>query len=542
MLQQSPARPQSDPGGGPPTRRAVDTLAVLAVVAPFVVAAVAVILGPELVLGGDQALLALDSFDLRHLQQPLGAYSRTGWAHPGPAWLVLLAPSYWLFGSGGTALVAASLLVHSLFAALVVLLAGTGRAWQRPVVAVVVLGYLLAMPSVQFVSVWNPWATLLPTVLLLLLAARACAGSVVALAGGVVVGSYLVQTHIGTAPLVAIVLLVAGVVLVRRLVREPAARPDPGARRWAALLGTATVLLWVPPLWQQLTAPSGRGNLGLLLAYFLDGDPAETGSTGWTGAASAVGQMLGSPVFGWQLQPNPIDTGIRDASVFGLLALQALGAVVVAALGARVPGRRAMWLSAITGVATVASLVAARSISGPLQNYLLAWVTVLPAVLLLAAVWVVLDRWDGRGRATGRAGLAVVTAVAVALSAAVSYSLVRAGDRHLGDQPGAAEAARLALDALPTPDETGPVLLEIRDIDLWTTATSVALDLEQAGYRTTVREQWVYGFGSDRATTGEEAWRVVLAQVRPGVTERPELAGVVATAGGPAAVLVQQVG
>lgn len=543
MLQQSEARPEIVPETARRGRRGVDALSVAAVVAPFLVAAIAVLLGREIVLGGDQALLALDAFDVRHLEQPLGAYSRTGWAHPGPAWLALLAPLYWAFGSTGTALVAASLLVHALFAALVVVLAGSERAWRRPLMASLLLVYVLAMPAVEFVNVWNPFATLIPAVLLLLLAARACAGSVVAFAGGVLVGSFLIQTHIGTLPLVGLVLLLPAVVLRRRLGREPAARPSRRDGMRAALLGGAAVLLWLPPIWQQLTAPAGRGNLGLLLDYFLHGDPeAGGGSHSWADAASAVGQMLGSPILGWQSQPGPIDTAIRDPSVVVLFAAQLIGAVVVAVLGRRLADRGGAWLAGVTGLATVAAVVAAKVVTGPVLNYLLAWVTVFPAVLLVAAVWVAVERWDRRGRLGGRAGLGALGLVAVALAGAAGLSLHRAtGD--LPDEPGAAEAARLALDALPDPDDASPVLLDIRDIDVWTTATTVALELEQAGYRVEVEEEWVYGFGSDRAATGDEPWRVTLLPVAdPDVPARRGQVGVVDTASGPTAILVQRAG
>lgn len=543
MLQQLAAHDET----GPTTTRRwriVDLVAVVAVLVPFLVAAVAVLLRGDLVLGGDQALLALDSYHVRHLEQPLGAYSRTGWAHPGPAWLVLLAPFFWAFGSGGAALVAASLLVHGLFAALVVVVVGgTGRAWQRPLVAAVVLAYVLGMPAMEFVGVWNPYAALLPAVLLLLLAARACAGGAVALAGALVVGSFLVQTHIGTAPLVVLVVLAAAVVFGVRLVRDPAARPGRRTRIRASALGGAAVLLWVPPLWQQLTAPEGRGNLGLLLDYFLHGDPAaEGGSHTWREAVSATGQMLGSPVFGWQPAPAPIDTAILTPAVVAALAGTLGGAVAVAVLGRRLPDRLGSALGLVTAVATVAALVAARTVTGPVHNYLLAWVTVLPAVLLVAGISVAVGLWDRRGLLDGRPAVAALGVVAVALSGAAAISLQRATG-NLSDQPGAAEVARLALDALPDPDDASPVLLDIRDVDVWTTATTVALELEQAGYRAVVEEEWVYGFGSDRAATGDESWRVVLLPVAdPDAPARRGQVGVVGTAGGPTAVLVQQAG
>lgn len=543
MLQQSTAPPQRDPGAAPRGRRVVDVVSVLAVVAPFLVAAGAVLLGREVVLGGDQALLALDSSHLLNLEQPLGAYSRMGWAHPGPAWLAMLAPLYWVFGSTGTALIAAALVVHAVFAALVVLLAGTDRAWTRPLMAAVLLGWVLLMPAPFFVGVWNPYATLFPTVLLLLLAARACAGSVVALAGGLVVGSFLVQTHIGTAPLVVLVLLLPVLVLGRRLLRDPATRPDRRAQGRAALLAGGAVLLWLPPLWQQLTAPAGRGNLGLIVEYLRDGGP-EPGaeSRTWAEGVSAVGQMLGAPLLGWQRTPGPVDVGIRDVSVLALVAAHLLAAVVVVLVGRRVPGRQGAWLGAVTGLAVVAGLVAARTVTGEVQNYLLVWVSALPAVVVFAALRVAVDRWDRRRLLSGRPALVGLSAGVVALAVAAAVALLGPTGGDLADQPAGAEAARMALEVLPGPEEASPVLLDIPDVGVWTTATTVALELEQAGYRVVVEEEWVYGFGSDRAASGDERWRVVLRPLTSAdAPARPGQVGVVGSGGGPAAVLVRPV-
>lgn len=543
MLERFAARPGIDPSAPSRGRRLVDAVAVVAAATPFLVTAVVVLLGPEFVLGGDQALLALDSVHLLHLEQPLGAYSRTGWAHPGPAWLAMLAPFFWLFGSTSAALVAASLVVHGVFAALVVALAGTGRAWQRPLMAAVLLLYVLRMPAAYFVSVWNPFATLLPAVLLLLLAARACGGSLVALAGCLVVGSFLVQTHIGTAPLVLLVLLAAVVVVVLRAVRGHAERPARRDLRRAAAVGAGAVLLWVPPVWQQVTAPEGRGNLGLLLDYFLHGDPEATGgSHSWPAAASAVGQLLGAPVLGWQSTPAAIDTGIADPAVVVLLAAQLLGALAVVLVGRGAADRFGSRLAVLTVVAAAAALIAARTVTGPVYNYLLVWVTVLPAVLLFAGLLVLGDRGDRRGMLADRRALVGLSAVVVALAVACSVSLHGATGERLPDQPGAREVVDLVLEALPDPVES-PVLLDIDDVGVWTTATSVALALEQKGHEVVVEEEWVYGFGADREATGDERWRVALRPLADAdAPAEPGRVGVVGTAGGPTAVLVEDLG
>jgi hypothetical protein len=519
----------------------IDALSIGAAAAPFVVVAVVYLASGHLVLGGDQALIGLDALDARHLDQAVGPYSRMGWAHPGPAWTYLLTPSWWLFGSTGQALIAASLLVHALMAALVVVAAGRERPWQRPLMAAVVLLYVLRMPAVDFVNVWNPFSLLLPTMLLLLLAARACAGSLPALAATFLVGSFLFQTHVGTLPLVGLVGLTALVVLGMRLARRRL--PGPDRRGWLriGLAAGGTVLMWIPPIWQQLTASSMRqGNLAMLVHYFVAGAPEPEETHGWTDALSAVGQLLGASVFGWPATPGPVNTSILTAAVLCAVGVQLAGGVAVAVLGHRTGQVYAAWFGTITAVAGVSALIAGRTVTGTLQNYLLLWVTVLPPVLLWAGASLVLGWWQS---ASPRPLVlaAACAAVALLVGVGVTLSLQRSASTQLPSQPGVDQAAALVIEALPADrDGDPPVLLDIADVSEWTTATGVALQLEQAGHRVSVLQEWVYSFGQDRLSTGNERWRVTLAPVTPGQPPLPGQLAVVDAINGPAAVLLNR--
>lgn len=534
--------------------RALDVVAVAVVMIPFLVAGIRYGTTGSLVAGGDQALIELDLFDLGRLHQGVGLYSRMGWAHPGPAWLVLLYPVYWLLGQDGAALVAASLVVHAALAALVVLAAGNGARWHRPVAAAVVLLYVLRMPAGDFVGVWNPFALLVPTALLLLLAARACGGSVAAGAATLLVGSFLVQTHVGTVPLVGLLSAVAVVVLAVRARRGSLAPRGRWSVRGTWALLVLLVLVWVPPVVQQLTA-TGEGNLRLLAAGLLHGEPGAVSPT-WTDTVSTTGQQLGAAVFGWPAQPAPVDTSILTPAVVAAVVVQLAGCLVVAVLGMRTGARAAGRLAAVTGLATVAGAVSVHSITGPLLNYLVLWISVLPAVLALAGLWL-LGAWAaaappwlpaaralaGRARLLGGLAALGATVLAGVLAAGLTASLVRGSDTLLGDQPGAAEAADLALRALPAPaDGAERVLLDIRDIDTWTTATQVALRLERAGYSVRVADEWVYGFGVDRRADGTEEWLVGLQPVDPGAGAVPDEVGQVTAQYGPVAVVVEPTG
>src|SRR3954469_10784191 len=108
-------------------------------------------------------------------------------------------------------------------------------------------------------------------------------GSSRALPVAIVVGTFLVQSHVGYALTVTVttVVTLVGFVVVRR--RE--AEPGPGIRVhvWIAL--GAFVVLWLLPLADQF---AGQGNLGAIVEYFTS--PART--AGWHKAFYVVFDQL----------------------------------------------------------------------------------------------------------------------------------------------------------------------------------------------------------------------------------------------------------
>ena len=183
------------------------SLAVLLAALPCTLAAVAVLLaGRSIDLAGDQALIALDTGDAANFRQQLGPYSRYGWTHPGPVWLYLLAGPYVALGRSGAALSAAVLLGQALAAAAVVAaVAGRRPRWRMPLAALVVVVYVLRVPVESLAALWNPAVLALPLAAMILLAARAATGSLPALAWAAFAGTFLVQTHLGTVPVVGAV-------------------------------------------------------------------------------------------------------------------------------------------------------------------------------------------------------------------------------------------------------------------------------------------------------------------------------------------------
>jgi hypothetical protein len=155
---------------------------------------------------GDIALIDLRVRDVWSRAIPLvGPYSRLGWNHPGPAMFWLIAPLSGLTGRPAWATLVGGVLLQG-----VAIVAIARLAWRKggvPLVAAALavngLAYGAVGPS-MLLQAWNPNVTY-PFLLVLLLAAWCLAdGDLVLLPFTAAVATFLVQTHVGYLPLVAV--------------------------------------------------------------------------------------------------------------------------------------------------------------------------------------------------------------------------------------------------------------------------------------------------------------------------------------------------
>lgn len=508
---------------------------------PFLVGAGhALLAGQPTAFLGDQALTELDTRDALAGRQVVGLYSRFGWAHPGPAWLYLLAGPYQLAGATAAALTAAVVLVHLLAALALVVVAARpptgGRSRPGLVLAVVgVLAFVAAAPPMTFTSVWNPFALLLPTALLVVLAGQGAAGSRPALAWALVVGSALVQTHLGTAPLVAGLTLLATLPTVLRVARRRPRRWWP--RRWWARRPPRRVVLvpllllaamWLPPLVEQVRGP--QHNLSRLVLFFLT--PAEGGHS-WREAADVVARALAAYPLLRPLSYQPAE------STLGLLAAAFLAAYLSAAAALVLWGRRRR-LPAITAsgaanlLAPLVAVLAVRRIDGPVYSYLVTWVSALPLALFLgyaaAAAEVASRLRIAPLRRRAFAALAVVGVFALAgrdLVALYQLPTSAYGSRFAGE---------LALAALPQVGPGAVVGMDLTSTTDWQVAAGLAAQLERAGWRVRVPADLAGIFGADRVETGRPPQTLLVGPASRTPAAPARLLGVVPSELGPTAV------
>jgi hypothetical protein len=347
MGRESPYGPVRADGSGPLPASWVTGLAFGIVIVPFAVAVIRLLFGPgaHVDLSDDLALIDLHTRRALQWKQQLGVFDHNGWNHPGPTYFYLLSLAYRVFGPGARAMFVGATLLNAASALACVevvrrrttparaLWCGLWVCLLGSVLAVVGLGSVTysESPLGGLVSPWNPMVVVFPLLLFILLCAAATARSTLSLVGALLVGSFVVQTNISTLPLVAAVgavttgVWVATVVTDRRRART-GAHGRVGSRRvrlWTGIGAAAFVLMWLPPVVQQLT--NNPGNFTLIERFFLAGYPGHSFRSGVGAVIAVFGILVEGP-------SEVMHSNLALAPHHGVAA--ALVAVVVVVAGA----------------------------------------------------------------------------------------------------------------------------------------------------------------------------------------------------------------
>jgi len=317
----------------------------------------------------DTAVLALRARDV--VERPvvaIGPYSRYQWSHPGPAYLVVLAP-FAMFDApaiGAALLNAACMIAVALLVARRAGLVAGALSGALCIVAIMVRG------PAAIASYWNP--SVLPALLLALvvLCWTAARGELWAIPVSLGVASLLVQTHIGTTLVVLALLGTAASALVVRWRCLPSERPT---RRSAVVGAIASVgvamVFWIPPVVEQIQ--NDPGNLGLLAQFFRTARPDQSGQV----IIDAVGRAAGAV-------PARL-VGLTAAPTAA--ALVSMGCVLAAlAIGWKRRDGDTVVFALLAGACLVVAPIAAARITDTLYPYLLTWVLGAGAAAVIALV------------------------------------------------------------------------------------------------------------------------------------------------------------
>jgi hypothetical protein len=568
-------RRRRPPTGAFPPSHWVTVIAFAIVVAPFAVAVGRLLAAPggHLYLPDDLALIDLHTRRALQWSQQLGVFDHNGWNHPGPTYFYLLSPAYRVLGSGARALFVGATLINALSA---VACLAVVRRWTTPTrtlwaaLWICLLAWLLAAAGPAsttysegalggLVSPWNPMVIIFPLLLLVILCGAAMDRSALSLVGAVLVASFVIQTNISALPpVVALVAAAGGTWLVtaiadrrhragppvvdapghpRSVTRWGRGGPIPWGRRqwaWAAAGAVAFVLMWVPPLVQQLT--NHPGNLTLIVRFFRAPHPGHSAGAALWSVAAVYGVLVHGPA---EVMRSYLGrTPHHVVSVVVVSVLVVLLASVVAVVGVRQRNRFAAGLGVLGLVGTVATAVAVTRVVGPVFGYLVVWAVALPFAVLVAVGVLDLPPAVGRAGTVGRVmrraagpsplrlglcALGLVAGVLAVVRVAAIPPLGTVSDPQVG---------RLYTLVTPRLDREGSVFVGDNGAG---TGTGRLLDVErfvglvnrldQSGYRPTVNHFWKAQFGPGYLTTGSEDRSVELGTWHPSSPGGPGYVG-----------------
>lgn len=368
---------------------------------------------------GDQAQAELRMLSIPDHLPLVGAAGRiiaddgTQGNHPGPLMFWTTWPGYRLLGGSSWAFAASTALVNAagLAASVTLVARRVGRGvtlWWGAVALVLVGGFGLDVLS----QPWNPWVALIPFALAVLGTWAVVDGARWPLVLVVAGASYALQGHVGYAPLVPpLVLLATGWLLVRDRPRGPDDRRD--ALRRLAPIPVAVVVglaLWSGPLADVVR--HDPSNVDILLEHF--GSPDEEVIGPVDGLRSVL--QASSPVGPW-VRPT---TGIEGSAVPGAVLVVAW-AGVAAAVAVRRRDPVLTRLNAVVGLTWVLGVVAVSRVFGELYLYTFRWIVVLAALQVFTLGWGAARLVGERAPRPTDALRFTALAAVLLLSAATSY-------------------------------------------------------------------------------------------------------------------------
>jgi len=419
---------------------------VLAV--PFVIAAIR-LLGRQYHPVLDQAMAEFRVRDVGTGDTPLvglpgrifpsgrvGDYTVQG-SHPGPLSFYLLAPTYRLVGSSAWGLLAGMIVLNLVAIAVALWLAH--RRGGTPLMLVVAGVVVVLVRGYGFDVVtqpWNPYLPLLFWLVVLLGTWSVLAGDQRMIVVVAAAGSLCAQTHM---PYVGLSLGM-GALCVAALgwhwYRHPVDRNDViGAAGTAGLVGA---VLWLPPVWDQLT--NEPGNLRLIADYF--GNSPEDPIGAGEGVRLVLRHLdvfrLIGDAFGADGYVTRAGFDLQGSVVPGLIVLVVWGVSVW--LAVRLRHRLLITLDVVIGWSLVLAVIAMSRIFGKIWYYLTLWAWTSTTLIVVAVVWTaaayVRSRLGDERARTPRlamAGVAVLVAVGSYTALTAEAFGARAPEQHLSD-------------------------------------------------------------------------------------------------------------
>jgi hypothetical protein len=487
-------------GGG---RRALLILGLTAVVAlPLFVALVA-LRTPRWYPILDLAMTEMRVRDVGTSHTPLvglvGRLSSDGnqGSHLGPLSFWSLAPTYRLLGESAWSVLVGVVVLNTTAIGLTLWVAlrrgGTALAVGFAA-ALAVLIHLYG--SMVLTEPWNPYIPVLWWTLTLVALWAVLCDDLPMLPVAMFAASFCLQTHISYLGLVGGFAAAALAAFVVRAVRLRDDRPAlRRLLRWSGVSLVLGVVLWLPPIIDQVTGDPG--NMSIVVGHFAEPED------------DPIGVRRGAELFAVDLNPWRLLAGqhaISGSTVPGVLFVLTWLAAALATwrfLPRQVAHRAALLrLHAVIGLALVLGFASAVRILGFIWFYLVLWAWSITMLMAVAVVWTVVLVARPRGATlvpAARVGFAASAAVLVGWTGWFALDARNAEPTQAGYSSILADftevtTAAIGADDAPGGGADGRYMITWTDgINLGATGYGLVNELERRGYD--VGATWPYGPG-----------------------------------------------
>ncbi|NLF24410.1 MAG: hypothetical protein GX589_01965 [Deltaproteobacteria bacterium] len=423
--------------------------------------------------GGDYHLIALETAKTAHEPVLLGAYSRFGFRHPGPAlfyYYRLMSPLVWFakHPDGAYAFLQFALNLIFLLAALLIVFQNTKLKILTPFLLLIFALTLTYAREGLLLDYWNPSSVVVPGLALFLSCTVIAGGRFESAALAAVALILSLGSHIGTAPVFLPVTLTGVALGLWRLKRRdaPLSLTERGPI-FLALVLTATAAL--PALWEG-------ENLRALLEFGLGA--AEPRDKTWLQAIAYVGSFYVEPAGKAYYRHAFFCTG----ALATLVALLWLMRFETEAFLYR--------LRILVTVGIFCAVLGALAIRGRPHQYLMIYMYMLTALhywLLLAGTLLILSKTSFSSRLKNTKIHAAILILYLALAAS-------AWQQNAGDpiciQPQGKLVAKLGLS------KDYAYVVKPYNHKLWQTMARIVLDAYRADIDICVPNEWGFMFGN----------------------------------------------
>jgi hypothetical protein len=460
---------------------------------------------PETYPYADTATTSIYTLRAAHGELATGAYSRFGWHHPGPLLYQLLAPGYVLSGHREVSLKWTMLVLNvAVLAAWLTVL--RRRAPLLSVGAMIAIAPLILWEQRLLFWPWNPVAPLLGLALAIALAAHIAAGGTRSLPWLCATVSFLVQAHVGLAPMGVALTAWALVAVIRQWMGATSANVRATVRRSVIIAVVVAAVLWAVPIGDSLAhAP---GNLGAIAAWSANHHQGIE----WRRAAEIVATELIAPFD----RSRELITGTVPASAPVWVLALALGQWVflsVLALRSRRSGDGFVaGLSGICAIGIGVALLSVHSIEGDLYDHQILWIGVI-GIMNAALALHALSKWLSRWLRSDVASRVSRSAVVAFIAWSAVLGILRLDGKQRAD---AYDRTLLELtDALVQYCDEQRVARPVLTYDekVWAPAAGLVLQFYKRDRPIAVTDAATFMFGRTFARTGAESAELYLMAV-----------------------------